>query len=75
MFKTYEFPIRADELRPARETCEKCHFPEKFSDDSLREIHRFTSDKDNTPYSTFLTLKTGGGDAPGLGRNPLACPK
>ena len=69
MFHTYEFPIRADALRPARETCEKCHFPEKFSDDSLREIHRFTNDKDNTPYSTFLTLKTGGGDArQGLGR-------
>ncbi|OGO36415.1 MAG: hypothetical protein A2W35_15720 [Chloroflexi bacterium RBG_16_57_11] len=69
MFHTYEFPIRADALRPARETCEKCHFPEKFSDDSLREIHRFTNDKDNTPYSIFLTLKTGGGDArQGLGR-------
>src|SRR3970040_1903442 len=41
MFKTYEFPITADELRPARDTCERCHFPEKFSDDSLREIRRF----------------------------------
>ena len=69
MFKTYEFPIRAAELRPARETCEKCHFPQKFSDDSLREIHRFSDDKDNTPYSTFLTLKTGGGDLrQGLGK-------
>jgi nitrate/TMAO reductase-like tetraheme cytochrome c subunit len=69
MFKTYEFPIRADALRPARETCEKCHFPEKFSDDSLREIKRFSNDKQNTPYSTYLTLKTGGGDArQGLGR-------
>jgi nitrate/TMAO reductase-like tetraheme cytochrome c subunit len=68
-FKTYEFPIRADDLRPARETCEKCHFPEKFSDDSLREIHRFASDKENSPYSIYLTLKTGGGDArQGLGR-------
>src|SRR3990172_7290507 len=65
----YESPTRADALRPARETCERCHFPEKFSDDSLREIHRFTNDKDNTPYSIFLTLKTGGGDArQGLGR-------
>ncbi len=69
MFHTYEFPIRAGELRPARETCEKCHFPEKFSDDSLREIKRFHNDKDNSPYSTFLTLKTGGGDArQGLGK-------
>jgi nitrate/TMAO reductase-like tetraheme cytochrome c subunit len=60
-FKTYEYPIRAGELRPARETCEKCHFPEKFSDDSLREIIRYTNDKDNTPKSIYLIFKTGGG--------------
>jgi nitrate/TMAO reductase-like tetraheme cytochrome c subunit len=60
-FKTYEFPIRADDLRPARETCEQCHFPEKFSDDTLREIKRFGSDENNTPLSIYLMLKTGGG--------------
>ncbi|MDD5468477.1 MAG: NapC/NirT family cytochrome c [Anaerolineales bacterium] len=60
-FKTYEFPIRADELRPARETCERCHFPEKFSDDSLREVKRYGDDQDNTPLSVYLVLKTGGG--------------
>ncbi len=69
LFKNYEFPIRADDLRPARETCELCHFPEKFSDDSLREIKNFQSDIDNTPYSTFITMKTGGGsESEGLGR-------
>lgn len=68
-FKTYEFPIRADEMRPARETCELCHFPEKFSDDSLREIKRFSNDKENTPISIFITSKTGGGSQRlGLGR-------
>jgi len=68
-FKTYEFPIRADDLRPARETCERCHFPEKFSDDSLREIKRFGDDPNNTPSSIYLTLKTGGGTKRlGLGR-------
>ncbi len=60
-FKDYEFPITAGELRPARETCEKCHFPEKFSDDSLREIKNFGNDSANTPSSVFLVLKTGGG--------------
>lgn len=65
----YDFPIRADDLRPARETCELCHFPEKFSDDSLREIKRFEDDVENTPISTYLTLKTGGGSKrEGLGR-------
>lgn len=69
IFRSYEFPIRADELRPARETCELCHFPEKFSDDSLREIKRFANDPNNTPISIFLTLKTGGGSRrQGLGR-------
>jgi nitrate/TMAO reductase-like tetraheme cytochrome c subunit len=68
-FKTYEFPIRAEELRPARETCEKCHFPEKFSDDSLREIKHFTPDKANTPTTIYLVMKTGGGSKrQGLGR-------
>jgi nitrate/TMAO reductase-like tetraheme cytochrome c subunit/mono/diheme cytochrome c family protein len=69
MFHTYEFPIRAGDLRPARETCEKCHFPDKFSDDSLRQIQRYSNDKDNTPFSVYLTLKTGGGSQrQGLGR-------
>jgi len=69
MFNTYEFPIRAHRLQPARETCEKCHLPEKFSDDSLREIKTFASDKDNTPLTTYLVLKTGGGSKrEGLGR-------
>ena len=68
-FKQYEFPIQADDLRPARDTCERCHFPEKFSDDSLREIRTFASDQSNTPSSIFLTLKTGGGtQREGLGR-------
>lgn len=68
-FNTYEFPIRARQLQPARETCEKCHFPEKFSDDSLREIKHFQPDKDNTPLTTYLVLKTGGGSKrQGLGR-------
>ncbi len=60
-FKDYEFPITAGELRPARETCEKCHFPEKFSDDSLREIKNYRNDSANTPVSIYLVLKTGGG--------------
>jgi nitrate/TMAO reductase-like tetraheme cytochrome c subunit len=68
-FRAYEFPIKADDLRPARETCELCHFPEKFSDDSLREIKRYKEDLENTSLSTYLTLKTGGGsEREGLGR-------
>jgi mono/diheme cytochrome c family protein len=68
-FHEYEFPIQASDLRPARQTCELCHYPEKFSDDSLREIKRFLPDRNNTPISIYLTLKTGGGSKRvGLGR-------
>lgn len=64
----YEYPIMARKMRPARETCETCHFPSKFSDDSLVQLNYYLANEDNTPYSIFLVLKTGGGAArEGLG--------
>ncbi len=67
--RDYEFPIFAKEMRPARETCEKCHYPEKFSDDSLREIQRYLPNEENDHESIFLILKTGGGSKrEGLGK-------
>ncbi len=67
--QSYQFPMRANDMRPARETCEQCHSPDKFSDDKLKEIKRFGTDKDNTPTSIFLSMKTGGGnERQGLGR-------
>jgi hypothetical protein len=64
----YEFPIRTRAMRPARDSCETCHFPEKFSDDSLREKHNFEGE-DNSSQSTYLIMKTGGGtEREGLGR-------
>ncbi|MGB2965755.1 MAG: NapC/NirT family cytochrome c [Anaerolineales bacterium] len=61
VFKTYEYPIKIKQMRPARETCELCHFPEKFSDDSLRENNHYRSDLENSSYTVHLILKTGGG--------------
>ena len=61
IFKLYEYPLRASALRPARDTCEKCHQPETFSDDSLRVLSRFANDLNNTQESTYLIMKTGGG--------------
>ena len=67
--KNYEFPIRSHAMRPARDSCERCHFPEKFSDDSLREQRRYLNDEANSPQSTFLIMKTGGGSKrEGLGQ-------
>jgi len=69
VFQNYTYPIYATNMRPARDTCEKCHNPDKFSDDSLREDKRFLNDIDNTPYSIFISLKTGGGNSrQGLGK-------
>jgi len=67
--KKYEYPITANDMRPARETCERCHFPEKFSDDSLRVIQSYGNDFYSTPRATYLILKTGGGSKrQGLGK-------
>jgi nitrate/TMAO reductase-like tetraheme cytochrome c subunit len=69
LFKTYEYPIQVKHMRPARETCELCHFPEKFSDDSLREIVEYRNDLENSSFTTYLILKTGGGSGrTGLGQ-------
>jgi nitrate/TMAO reductase-like tetraheme cytochrome c subunit/mono/diheme cytochrome c family protein len=64
----YTYPIIVGSMRPARETCERCHYPQKFSDDSLRLIHRYGDDANNTPYDLYLLMHTGGGTArEGLG--------
>ena len=69
VFKLYEYPLYAKALRPARDTCEKCHQPETFSDDSLRVLSHFADDEKNTQTSLYLILKTGGGaKREGLGR-------
>jgi nitrate/TMAO reductase-like tetraheme cytochrome c subunit len=63
IFNLYEYPIRAKALRPSVETCEKCHRPETFADDSLRLFHRFEDDSLNTATTEYIIMKTGGGDA------------
>ncbi len=67
LFVTYEYPIRIKNMRPAPEICEKCHSPEKFSDDSLRVATHYNADM--SAYNIYLILKTGGGaKREGLGR-------
>ncbi len=61
LLNNYEFPIVARNMAPAREACENCHKPEVFSGDKLVEIVRFAEDESNTPTSTYLSVKTGGG--------------
>ena len=66
--KQYEYPIHAKNMRPAPETCETCHFPEKFSDDSLQKLAFYLENETNSAYNLYLVMKTGGGSArEGLG--------
>lgn len=69
-FHLYSYPIYAEALRPALDTCEKCHKPEAFLGDKFRTITHFQDDAQNTAYDTYLILKTGGGaehEGQGLG--------
>ncbi len=52
-------PIKS--LRPAQETCEQCHWPEKFWGDRFKVITHFGSDEKNTPRQIRMLIKTGGG--------------
>jgi hypothetical protein len=67
---TYERPIETPihNLRPARETCEQCHWPAKHHGDKLRVFARFEADEANTPSYSAMLLKTGGGSLD-LGRH------
>lgn len=61
MTGNYEYPIYSHAMRPAQDSCETCHYPQKFSDDSLRELVHYQTDEDNSRSSIFLLLHTGGG--------------
>ncbi|MBZ5723584.1 MAG: NapC/NirT family cytochrome c [Acidobacteriia bacterium] len=67
-FNTYPKPIPTPvhNLRPARETCEACHWPQKYGEDRVRIISKFGDDETNTPTKTVLLMKIGGGNG-GIG--------
>jgi nitrate/TMAO reductase-like tetraheme cytochrome c subunit len=62
-FGTYEKPIKTPvaNMRPARDTCEQCHWPEKFLGNRLRVINRYAYDEQNTPRQIRLLVNVGGG--------------
>jgi len=55
-------PTPLHDLRPARDTCEQCHWPTKFVGDKLRVIKHYKEDEANTELTTALLLKVGGAD-------------
>jgi len=64
-FNLYPRPIPTPvhNLRPARETCEQCHWPAKFSGDKFVVKTKYGDDEKNTPVKTVLLLHIGGKSA------------
>ena len=58
--KKYPQPIPTPiaNLRPAQETCEHCHWPQKFYDDKLRVKNSYLTDENNTEVMLQMLVKT-----------------
>ena len=54
-------PAPVHTLRPAREVCEQCHWPEKFHGDKVVMKREYSSDEQNTETTTTLQIHVGGG--------------
>lgn len=61
---SYELPIDTpiENLRPAMDTCEQCHWPQKFYASVEKELTYYSSDGENTPYRVDLLLHVGPGE-------------
>jgi hypothetical protein len=65
-FNTYHRPIRVptSELRPARGTCEECHWPAVFHGAQLVRRPHFLYNERNTAHQLAFLVNTGGGAGP-----------
>ncbi len=63
LFNTYPrpIPVPVQNLRPARETCEVCHWPQRFDLGKLVVIPQYSNDAANSRTETVLLMKVGGG--------------
>jgi hypothetical protein len=59
-FKKYPRPIPTPihNLRPARETCEQCHWPQKFYDQKMKMKKLYLADETTTEWDVNLLMKT-----------------
>jgi hypothetical protein len=60
---TYSRPIQTpvENLRPAQETCEECHWPEQFYGTKMISRTYYRTDETNSPWTINLLMKIGGG--------------
>ena len=63
MITGYKRPLTATTLRPARDSCEGCHWPAVNHDDKVRTKVHYEADAKNTEVRTRLIMHTGGGEA------------
>ncbi len=64
LFDKYARPIATpiENLRPAQQTCEQCHWPRNFFSEK-REAHvYYLSDEQNTPWHLDMLIRVGGGN-------------
>ncbi len=61
---SYELPIDTpiENLRPARDTCEQCHWPGNFFEAVEKTLMYYGTDEENTPYRLDLLLHVGGSE-------------
>ena len=58
--------LETNRLVPARETCENCHWPQKFDGVRLRVFSKYAEDEVNTRSETVLLMMVGGGRIAGI---------
>ncbi len=69
VFDDYSKPINTPvhNMRPANDTCAKCHSADKFHGDVLKVFNHYEYDQNNSLNQTRMLIKVGGGD-PNTGR-------
>jgi len=62
-FDKFSRPIKSPvhNMRPARDTCAQCHWPEKFLGTRLKTLAYYGYDEQNSPRRVRLLLDVGGG--------------
>jgi hypothetical protein len=55
-------PTPIQNLRPAQETCEQCHWPEKFFGAQQRSFNHYMYDEENSYWPIEMLIKVGGGN-------------
>ncbi len=64
LFNKYSKPIPTpiENLRPAQQTCEQCHWPRHFFSEKQQVKDYYISDEKNTNWRLNLLMKIGGGN-------------